>query len=53
MPAPPGMKLSPSGLLTWAVPRDFAEATAAVILSVSGARGKEEFQTFTIDVVGR
>ena len=50
---PPGMELLPSGLLTWAVPKEFPDAKADIILSVSGATRQEEFQTFTIDIVTR
>ena len=47
------MELLPSGLLAWAVPKEFPDAKADIILSVSGATRQEEFQTFTIDIVTR
>jgi hypothetical protein len=46
---PAGMKLA-DGKLTWAVPADFADAEADVILSVGDAGGQEIFHTFKIAV---
>jgi hypothetical protein len=48
---PEGMKVSPEGRLTWAVPRDFADREAVVILTVSDAPGQEIFHTFKINLV--
>jgi hypothetical protein len=46
---PPGMKLSPKGVLTWRVPADFAEDQADVLITVTDAGGQEVFQKFHID----
>lgn len=46
---PPGMKLSPKGVLTWRVPPDFAEDQADVFITVRDAGGREVFQKFRID----
>jgi hypothetical protein len=48
--APKGMKIGGDGVLTWAVPRDFAESEAEVILSISDASGQEIFHMFKIQV---
>jgi predicted Zn-dependent protease with MMP-like domain len=47
---PEGMKVSPEGRVTWAVPKDFAEAEVNVILTVSDAAGQEVFHTFKIGI---
>ena len=44
------MKVSPSGSLTWAVPRDFGEREVTVILTVRDAAGQEVFHTFRLAV---
>jgi hypothetical protein len=46
---PPGMKLSPKGVLTWRVPADFAEDQTDVLITVTDASGQEVFQKFHID----
>jgi hypothetical protein len=48
---PEGMKVTPDGRLTWAVPADFAEAQVDVILTVSDAAGQEILHTFRVAVV--
>jgi hypothetical protein len=45
---PKGMRLSPSGRLTWDVPADFAEGEATVILTLRDASGREVFHSFII-----
>jgi hypothetical protein len=45
---PPGMKLSAKGVLTWPVPKDFAEAQADVLITVTDAGGREAFHRFAI-----
>jgi predicted Zn finger-like uncharacterized protein len=47
---PKGMTVDNSGKLTWAVPRDFADAEADVILTVKDRTGQEVFHTFKIGV---
>jgi S1-C subfamily serine protease len=47
---PDGMQVTPDGKLTWAVPADFAEPTAGVILTVSDSSGQEVFHTFRLNV---
>jgi hypothetical protein len=47
---PDGMKVSPEGRVTWAVPKDFAEAEVNIILTVSDAAGQEVFHTFKIGI---
>ena len=46
---PPGMRLSPRGILVWRVPADFPDDTADVLLSITDASGREVFQKFQID----
>jgi hypothetical protein len=50
---PAGMKVTPDGKLTWEVPRDFADAEVAVILTVSDATGQEIFHNFTLTLADR
>jgi len=50
---PAGMKVTPDGKLTWEVPRDFADAEVAVILTVSDATGQEIFHNFTLALADR
>ncbi|MGE3803628.1 MAG: hypothetical protein AB7K24_03030 [Gemmataceae bacterium] len=47
---PDGMKASPDGRLTWAVPRKFSEEMVEVILAVRDASGQEIFHAFRIKV---
>jgi hypothetical protein len=47
---PEGMKISESGVVSWAVPSSASNTTADVILSVGDASGQEEFQVFSISV---
>jgi hypothetical protein len=47
---PPGMKMSADGLLSWAVPADFANAEADVIVSVTDASSQEILHSFKIAV---
>jgi hypothetical protein len=47
---PEGMKATPDGKLTWDVPKNFADATVDVILTVSDSSGQEVFHTFKIAV---
>jgi hypothetical protein len=46
--APPGMIVDGAGLVRWAVPANFAEERADVILAAKDAGGQEVFQTFTL-----
>ena len=48
---PPGMEVTPEGRTTWAVPTDFADAAADVILSVTDASDQEVFHSFKVTVV--
>jgi hypothetical protein len=50
---PPGMKVTPDGKLTWEVPKDFADAEVAVILTVSDSTGQEIFHNFTLTLADR
>src|SRR5262249_14238690 len=47
---PEGMKVTEAGVVTWPVPSNFAETEVDVIVSVTGASGKEQFQSFRITV---
>ena len=47
---PAGMGVGPGARLTWPVPADYADAEADVILKVRDANGREEYQTFTLDI---
>jgi hypothetical protein len=47
---PDGMRLSPEGKLTWAVPAAAKKQTVDVILSISDATEQETFQSFQIEV---
>jgi predicted Zn finger-like uncharacterized protein len=47
---PKGMTVDNSGKVTWAVPRDFADTEADVILTVKDRTGQEAFHTFKIGV---
>jgi predicted Zn finger-like uncharacterized protein len=48
--APKGMEVSPTGLIKWAVPADFAEPQADVIVTIGDAGGQEIFHNFTVAV---
>jgi hypothetical protein len=48
---PDGMKIDPSGKLTWAVPAAMAKQEAVVILSVSDSSSRDTFHTFRLAVV--
>jgi serine/threonine protein kinase len=45
---PPGMEVSPAGLVRWRVPVQFMGNEQDVILSVRDASGQEVFHTFTL-----
>ena len=47
---PKGMSISPTGLLRWQVPADFAEPETDVILSIADKTGQEIFHTFKLSV---
>jgi hypothetical protein len=47
---PPGMTISPSGLLEWTVPSDFTASDVPVIVSIRNASGEEKFHSFHIAV---
>jgi hypothetical protein len=46
--APKGMTVSKSGQIKWAVPANFAEDRAEVIVLVRDANGQETFHTFAL-----
>ncbi len=50
---PPGMTLSPAGLLRWDVPDNFAPAEVQVIIAVSDATDQEVYHTFMITVTDK
>jgi hypothetical protein len=45
---PPGMTLTPQGLLRWTVPAKHADRETSVIISVRDSGGQEIFHTFTL-----
>ena len=47
---PAGMKVGSDGRVTWAVPKDFDQAEADVLLTVSDATGQEVFHSFRMTV---
>lgn len=47
---PPQMQLSPTGDLTWPVPEASPKGPVDVVLSVKDASGKQEFQSFKVQV---
>jgi hypothetical protein len=49
---PAGMKVAPTGMLTWDVPADFTEKQVDVILTVRGG-GQEVFHTFALAIVDK
>jgi hypothetical protein len=50
---PDGMKVTAEGKLTWDVPKNFAEASVVVIVSVTDSSGQETFHTFKVAVRDR
>jgi hypothetical protein len=48
---PPGMELSPSGLVRWPVPRDYADKLASAIVVVRDASNQERFHTFSLTAI--
>lgn len=47
---PAGMKVSPTGTVSWKVPADFKEAQVDVIMTISDSSGQEIFHTFKIAI---
>ena len=47
---PDGMKVDADGIVTWAVPADFAEMSVSVIMTITDKSGQETFHTFTLPV---
>jgi WD40 repeat protein len=47
---PEGMKVTPDGKLTWAVPKDAAEGDVDVLLSIADKSGQEIFHAFRLAV---
>jgi V8-like Glu-specific endopeptidase len=47
---PPGMSISPAGLIAWSVPATFGEKEAPVIVTIGDAAGQETFHSFNISV---
>jgi hypothetical protein len=45
---PPGMRVSPRGLVTWAVPADFKGAEVDVLLTLTSGSGQEVLHAFKI-----
>jgi hypothetical protein len=45
---PDGLKVSPEGKATWAVPKDFDGPDADVVVSLSDSSGQETFHTFQV-----
>lgn len=50
---PKGMNVTPVGVLSWDVPKSFADSQAVVILKATDASGKELFQSFRLNVMAR
>jgi hypothetical protein len=48
--APDGMKIDATGAITWAVPKDYAEDSVSVILTVSDKSGQETIHSFVMPV---
>ena len=46
------MTLGATGVIEWAVPANFPDQTASVIVAVSDASGQESYKTFTLKVDG-
>ncbi len=47
---PEGMKVTKDKSLRWVVPKDFAEASVSVVLTISDKSGQEKFHTFNLPV---
>jgi hypothetical protein len=45
---PPGLTVSATGLLRWAVPADYPDARAEAILVLTDAKGNEQFHTIAL-----
>lgn len=50
---PAGMAVDADGTVTWAVPAGLADASVAVVLTVSDASGREPTHAFALPVAGR
>jgi hypothetical protein len=50
---PPGLKVTPAGEVTWAVPGKFDEPEADVLVTVGDTSGQETVHRFTVEVAGR
>ena len=50
---PDGMKVSPEGEVTWAVPADFEGPAPEVLVSIGDASGRQTFHTFAVAVAAR
>jgi predicted Zn finger-like uncharacterized protein len=50
---PDGMKVGADGRITWAVPKDFGQTEADVLLTVGDATGQEIFHSFRVAVRNR
>lgn len=48
---PAGMKVSPSGIVTWTPPADFVPASVNIVMTISDATGQELFHNFPINVL--
>jgi len=49
---PTGMQVTPEGQVTWAVPQDFSERRADVLLTITDASGQEVFHNFKVVLTG-
>ena len=47
---PPGMTVSPDGLLQWTPPANYPKDEAAVIVKIGNGEGQERFHSFTLTV---
>jgi hypothetical protein len=47
---PDGMRVSPSGKLTWVAPKETTGESVKAVVTVSDASGREQFHTLTIQV---
>jgi hypothetical protein len=45
---PPGLEVSPTGLVKWQVPANDGEAGSDVIVTIRDASGQEVFHTFSL-----
>src|SRR5262249_31179069 len=48
---PPGMKVSATGQVTWQVPKEFADSSTDVIMSIADKAEQEIFHTFKIAIL--